>query len=170
MSTPKNISSLFKIEWDKVISQVQEISKLEKVSFTGGGWGGWSLTSNTGKFADGWEAGQLAFKRDEDGNIYKDEELAKKLGVQKHGAHNKYTEIATPELMSCVQQVAKYGLRPDRARITQLSPTQHAQWHTDGTPEIDTFRVHFVFETNPEAFFYTQAGTLHLESRQVYMV
>ena len=111
-----------------------------------GGFGGWSVQSNTGRWQDGWEAGQQCFN--EDGTF--DYAKAKELNVLPDIFHDTPTEICTGYLSEIIQQIHWLGFFPRRARISELPSNSKSTMHRDGKSDIYVARIHIPIITNEQ--------------------
>ncbi len=169
MSGAVNVTKQFLVAWPVVIKRIADIERTyEKVRDHG--WGGWSLMSETGDYTDGWANGSEAFTVDGDDVTIDAEAVKLKNGFEFHKTYQKYTEVATPELVFLCEQAKRLGYRPSRARITHLEPGASSAWHIDDVPSSSFKRLHFVIQTNPKALFKYRDAEFNLPARNVFLV
>jgi hypothetical protein len=165
----ENLTHLFTVNWDAIRNYIRtELVKYPKAG--SGDFTGWSVTSNTGKYTDGWLNGTHFMSVGLDGEIVIDKDAALAAGYCSAKFHTQFTDIANADLQSCINQLSNLGLSPCRARLTQLEPGAESDWHTDGKPSDKIIRLHFVFDTNPDCFFIHEAGKSHMEENNVYLI
>lgn len=130
-------------------------------------YGGWSITSSTGEYTDGWHQGQLVAKiingtqklvRPKDGGTE---------GIPPLFEFNKPTEIYNGYLAEIIEKLELLGLTPRRARIIFLKPKKEYggkkfSIHRDGLPNEYNVRLHIPIITNPECFFIRNDGSTHM--------
>lgn len=161
-----NVTKQFLVAWPPVIKRVLAI-EAEHPKVQDGGWGGWSLMSETGEYTDGWENGSKAFATLDDGSV-----IVQPItnGFEFNRTNQVYTELCTPELMFLCEQAKRLGYRPSRARITHLEPGASSEWHVDDVPSSKFKRLHFIIKTNPNAVFKYRSGEIHLPARSVFLI
>lgn len=165
----ENLTHLFNVNWDNIKSYIRtELVKYPKAGM--GEFTGWSVTSNTGKYTDGWVNGTHFMTLDLNNELVIDKEAAIAAGYCPAKFHTKFTDIANDDLKSCINQLSDLGFSPCRARLTQLASGAESDWHTDGKPSDKIIRLHFVFDTNPDCFFIHEKGKFHMEENNVYLV
>jgi Aspartyl/Asparaginyl beta-hydroxylase len=137
------------------------------------GFGGWSLTSRTGTWKDGWDffqndngkAMEEFFPKND--NNYKS---LKFFNIAHSMEHKNPTEGYVGEIAKVLDQITELGLTPRRARVTCLKAGSKSLVHTDADDNEYMARIHIPLITNPKCVFICDGTTLHMEPGQVYMV
>lgn len=108
-------------------------------------YGGWSVTSFTGDYRDGWQS-QLGWK---DGKF--NDLLAYKNNWRPRWFYNKKTQICTGYLNEVVDMVNDMGFFTTAIRIWDNPPGgHHIGIHTDGASNQYCVRLHIPIVTNPD--------------------
>lgn len=137
------------------------------------GFGGWSITSRTGDWKDGWdffqndegEAMETYFPKDD--NNYKS---LKFFDIAMSTEHNKPTQGCVGEIKKVVEQIEALGLTPRRVRVTCLKAGAKSLVHRDSDDNEYMARIHIPLITNPKCVFICQGQNLHMEAGSAYMV
>jgi fatty-acid desaturase len=137
------------------------------------GFGGWSLTSRTGDWQDGWdffqndegEAMETYFPKND--NNYKS---LKFFNIAMSTEHNNPTQGYQGEIARVLDQIAEMGLTPRRARVTCLKAGAKSLVHKDADDNEYMARIHIPLITNLECTFTADGETLYMEPGNVYMV
>lgn len=137
------------------------------------GFGGWSLTSRTGDWKDGWdffqndegEAMEVYFPKDD--NNYKS---LKFFDIAMSTEHKNPTQGYVGEIAKLLEQIESLGLTPRRARVTCLKAGAKSLVHRDSDDNEYMARIHIPIITNDKCVFISEGQTLHMEAGQVYMV
>lgn len=138
------------------------------------GFGGWSLTSRTGDYRDGWEV----FHADDvelnkiifpDGKInYK---AMKFLGVSHPFEHDKPTQFCTGEIKKVIDQLEFMGFYPRRVRITCLKAGSKSLIHKDNSEDVYMARIHIPVVSNEACVHICEGEHLHMPADGgVYMM
>lgn len=164
----EDITELFTVNWTELR---QHLRVLEATMPRAGGkyFGGWSILSSDGTHLDGWTDWSIFYEKIGDTLKFNEEE-ARKHGYTPPTEAVKFTNAASPEIVSLIEQIRELGLSPHRARITQLSPSITGTRHTDGTKNRLALRLHAVIDTNQDAAFITDDEVKHLEQDKVYLI
>lgn len=93
-------------------------------------FGGWSITSNTGSWKDGW---------------YKDGD---KISLPE--TYNKPTELYIEYMAEVIDSIKNKGLCPTKVRINQLPPNSKSSIHRDYPGSVWRARLHIPILTNKE--------------------
>jgi len=136
------------------------------------GFGGWSLTSRTGDWRDGFEfyqnndeeATKLFFKEN-DNNI----KALKFFNIAQSVEYKNPTQACVGEIKNVLDQIEAAGLYPRRARVTCLKAGCKSLVHTDGAPTEYIARIHIPLFTNPKCVFICEGKSLYMEAGNVYM-
>lgn len=146
-----------KFDIDKLQSEMVEIEKnylpvFPELPFGNekNKYGGWSLTSSTGDWRDGWESGKGM--KDNQWN----KELAQKQGFKgKHGRFSQTikTELYKGYLAEVVETIADLGFYPVAVRIWTIPPGgHHIGLHTDSPVNNYSVRLHIPIFTNNDSY------------------
>ena len=137
------------------------------------GFGGWSLTSRTGDWKDGWdffqndegEAMETYFPKND--NNYKS---LKFFNIAMSTEHNNPTQGYVGEIKKVIDKIAELGLYPRRVRVSCLKAGAKSLVHKDADDNEYMARIHIPLITNPKCVFICDGETLHMEPGQAYMV
>lgn len=137
------------------------------------GFGGWSLTSRTGDWKDGWdffqndegEAMETYFPKND--NNYKS---LKFFNIAMSTEHSNPTQCYQGEIARVLEQIEALGLTPRRARVTCLKAGAKSLVHKDADDNEYMARIHIPLITNPECVFISNGENLYMEPGNVYMV
>lgn len=124
-------------------------------------FGGWSVTSSTGSYLDGWASGERAFEPDFMPGSSLDEKFAA-LGVKKSDAYVNPTEICTGYLNEVMETIRAAGLNPKRARLSLLKAKGQSSLHRDGADSEYVVRLHIPLITSEKCLFSCEEGSAHL--------
>jgi len=129
-------------------------------------YGGWSITSATGSYQDGWEyASPRLYAKTSNGFMF-DREKQNAPGLP--GLHDPKalptvpTELCTGYIKSVVERISILGFMPVRVRISALKAQSELPWHQDTPVDIYSVRLHIPILTNPFCFFETKDGAFHM--------
>lgn len=137
------------------------------------GFGGWSITSRTGDWRDGWEFFQTPDGDENFEFVFQPENrfAAKKFFNLCHSIeHKNPTQAYVGEIAYAVDQMAAMGLTPRRVRVTCLKAGCKSLVHRDGADDEYICRIHIPIVTNPKCVFICQGQHLHMEAGKVYAV
>lgn len=137
------------------------------------GFGGWSITSRTGDWRDGWEffqndegeAMEVYFPKDD--NNYKS---LKFFNIAHSMEHKNPTQACVGEIANIVKQLEELGLYPRRVRVTCLKAGAKSLVHRDGNGDEYMARVHIPIITNKKCVFISEGQHLHMEAGKAYAV
>jgi len=137
------------------------------------GFGGWSITSRTGDWRDGWdffqndegEAMEVYFPKND--NNYKS---LKFFNIAHSMEHKNPTEACVGEIAYIVNQLENLGLTPRRVRVTCLKAGAKSLVHKDADDGEYMARLHIPLITNPKCVFICEGQNLHMEAGKVYLV
>jgi hypothetical protein len=137
------------------------------------GFGGWSITSRTGDWKDGWdffqndegEAMEVYFPKND--NNYKS---LKFFNIAHSMEHKNPTQGCEGEIASVVNQLEALGFYPRRVRVTCLKAGAKSLVHKDADDHEYMARIHIPLITNPKCKFIMHGMNLHMEAGKAYMV
>jgi hypothetical protein len=137
------------------------------------GFGGWSITSRTGDWKDGWdffqnddgEAMETYFPKND--NNYKS---LKFFDIAMSTEHNKPTQAYQGEIAKLIDQIESLGLTPRRVRVTCLRAGAKSLVHRDSDDNEYMARIHIPLITNPACIFSADGENLYMEPGSAYMV
>lgn len=137
------------------------------------GFGGWSITSRSGDWQDGWDffqndqgkAMETFFPKND--NNYKS---LKFFNIAHSLEHKNPTQACVGELASIIEQAHMLGLTPRRARVTCLKARAKSLVHRDADDNEYMARLHIPLITNPACVFICDGQSLHMEVGKVYLV
>ena len=137
------------------------------------GFGGWSVTSRTGDWRDGWdffqndhgEAMEIYFPQND--NNFKS---LKFFDIAHSMEHKNPTQACVGELAYVVNQLEDLGLYPRRVRITCLKAGAKSLVHKDADGDEYMARIHIPLMTNKKCVFISDGQNLHMEAGKAYMV
>ena len=137
------------------------------------GFGGWSVTSRTGDWRDGWdffqndhgEAMEIYFPQND--NNFKS---LKFFDIAHSMEHKNPTAACVGELASIVNQLEDLGFYPRRVRITCLKAGAKSLVHKDADGDEYMARIHVPLITNKKCVFISESQHLHMEAGKAYMV
>lgn len=124
-------------------------------------FGGWSVTSSTGSYLDGWASGERAFEPTFMPGSTMEEKLAA-LGVKRASGYVTPTEICTGYLSEVMQSIRDAGLTPMRARLSLLKGGGRSSLHRDGKDSEYSVRLHVPIITSEQCLFSCEEGAVHL--------
>lgn len=137
------------------------------------GFGGWSITSRTGDWRDGWDYFQTNLD-DEALEVFASKngianwEALKFFGINHSMECDKPTQGYVGEFAKIVDQMVALGLHPRRVRVTCLKARSKSLVHRDAGPTDYMARIHIPIITNPKCVFISKGITLHMEAGKVY--
>ena len=137
------------------------------------GFGGWSITSHTGDWRDGWEffqndegeAMEVFFPKND--NNYK---ALKFCGIAHSMEHKNPTEACVGEIANIVNQLEELGLYPRRVRVSCLKAGSKSLVHRDGDGNEYMARIHIPLITNKKCVYISEGTNLHMEPGKAYGV
>jgi hypothetical protein len=152
-------------------AQVIQGEEYETVAYHG--FGGWSVTSRTGDWRDGWdffqndegEAMEVYFPKND--NNYKS---LKFFDIAHSMEHKNPTQACKGELASIVGQLEDAGMYPRRVRVTCLKAGAKSLVHRDADDNEYMARFHIPLITNKKCVFISEGTTLHMEAGKAYGV
>jgi hypothetical protein len=152
-------------------AQVIQGEEYETVAYHG--FGGWSITSRTGDFRDGWdffqndegEAMEVYFPKND--NNYKS---LKFFDIAHSMEHKNPTQACVGEIAHVVNQLEDLGLYPRRVRVTCLKARAKSLVHKDADDNEYMARIHIPLITNKKCVFISEGQTLHMEAGKAYAV
>lgn len=152
-------------------AQVIQGEEYETVAYHG--FGGWSITSRTGDWRDGWdffqndegEAMEVYFPKNE--NNYK---ALKFFDIAHSMEHKMPTQACVGELKRIVTQLEEAGMYPRRVRVTCLKARAKSLVHKDAGDNEYMARLHIPLITNNKCVFISQGQTIHMEAGKAYGV
>jgi hypothetical protein len=114
-------------------------------------FGGWSVTSRSGSYQDGWYQGHLVLEQQ---NLSPDEKsrILVENGIYRGGQYLP-TEICHGYLAEVLKTIEDQGLKPERVRIIRLRAEGRSSWHRDAPDEHYAVRLHIPIVTNSGCFF-----------------
>lgn len=137
------------------------------------GFGGWSITSRTGDWMDGWDffqndagkAMETYFPKDD--NNYK---ALKFFNIAHSMEHKNPTQAYVGEIARVIDQIVALGLTPRRVRVTCLKAGAKSLVHRDADDNEYMARIHIPIITNKKCVFISEGETLHMRAGKAYMV
>jgi hypothetical protein len=152
-------------------AQVIQGEEYETVAYHG--FGGWSITSRTGDWRDGWdffqndegEAMEVYFPKND--NNYKS---LKFFDIAHSMEHKNPTQACVGELASIVTQLEDLGLYPRRVRVTCLKARAKSLVHKDAGDNEYMARLHIPLITNKKCVFISEGQNLYMEAGKAYAV
>ena len=137
------------------------------------GFGGWSITSRTGDWRDGWDffqndegkAMEVYFPKND--NNYK---ALKFFDIAHSMEHKNPTQACVGEIAFIVNQLEDLGLYPRRVRVTCLKAGAKSLVHKDAGDNEYMARIHIPIITNKKCVFISQGQNLQMEAGKVYAV
>ena len=137
------------------------------------GFGGWSITSRTGDWQDGWdffqndegEAMEIYFPKND--NNFKS---LKFFNIAHSMEHKNPTQACVGELAYIVNQLEDLGLYPRRVRVTCLKAGAKSLVHKDADENEYMARIHIPLITNKKCVFISDGKNLHMEAGKAYAV
>ena len=137
------------------------------------GFGGWSITSRTGDWRDGWDffqndegqAMEVYFPKND--NNFK---ALKFFDIAHSMEHKNPTEACVGEFAYIVNQMEELGLYPRRVRVTCLKAGAKSLVHKDADDGEYMARIHIPLITNKKCVFICDGINLHMEAGKVYAV
>ena len=152
-------------------AQIIQGEEYETVAYHG--FGGWSITSRTGDWRDGWdffqndegEAMEVYFPKND--NNYKS---LKFFNIAHSMEHKNPTQACVGEIASVVKQMEDLGLYPRRVRVTCLKAGAKSLVHKDADDNEYMARIHIPIITNKKCVFISEGQHLHMEAGKAYAV
>ena len=137
------------------------------------GFGGWSITSRTGDWKDGWDffqndegtAMEVYFPKND--NNYK---ALKFFNIAHSMEHKNPTQACQGEIINIVNYMEALGLYPRRVRVTCLKAGAKSLVHKDAGEGEYMARIHIPLITNKKCVFISDGQNLHMEAGKAYAV
>jgi len=137
------------------------------------GFGGWSITSRTGDWRDGWdffqndhgEAMEIYFPQND--NNFK---ALKFFDIAHSMEHKNPTQACVGEFAYIVNQLEDLGFYPRRVRVTCLKAGAKSLVHKDADGDEYMARIHIPLITNPKCVFISDGQHLHMQAGKAYIV
>jgi len=151
--------------------QIIQGEEYETVAYNG--FGGWSITSRTGDWRDGWDFFQNDQGKAMEEFFPKNDNNFKSLkffNIAHSMEHKNPTQACVGEIASVVSQLEEMGLTPRRIRVTCLKAGSKSLVHKDADDDEYMARIHIPLITNPKCVFISEGTTLHMEAGKAYMV
>jgi len=150
--------------------QIIQGEEYETASYNG--FGGWSITSRTGDWRDGWEffqndegeAMEVYFPKND--NNYK---ALKFFNIAHSMEHKNPTQAYVGEIARVIDQIEALGLTPRRVRVSCLKAGSKSLVHKDGDESEYMARIHIPIITNSKCVFICDGINLHMEAGKAYM-
>jgi hypothetical protein len=119
-------------------------------------FGGWSVTSGTGDYRDGWQPGQTAFKNARRAGAI---EIDGQLFQQMFPIHPRLmrvpTELYRGPIESLMREIERRcvptGIIPSRVRLSKLDANRRLAFHRDSP--VEEWRIHVPITSNRKCFF-----------------
>lgn len=127
-------------------------------------FGGWSILSSNGDYRDGFETGKDYVYFDEERNEYvlDYQKAHRETGFVWPEEHVHPTQVCTGYIAEVIQTIQRAGLKPYRARWTNLHPNVCMPWHRDAVQDAYAVRLHIPVITNEDCAFETEEGAFHM--------
>jgi hypothetical protein len=178
----EDVSNLISFDIEKLRKDVQEnVFTLGKQVIQGEeyetpayhGFGGWSITSRTGDWKDGWD-----FFQNDEGQAMEvyfpkgrsNYEALKFFDIAHSMEHKNPTQAHVGEIAKVIDQISELGLTPRRVRVTCLKARCKSLVHRDSDDNEYMARLHIPLFTNPKCVFICNGTTLHMEAGKAYAV
>ncbi len=137
------------------------------------GFGGWSITSRTGDWRDGWDffqndegqAMEVYFPKND--NNYKS---LKFFDIAHSMEHKNPTQACVGEIANVVSLIEDLGFTPRRVRVTCLKAGAKSLVHRDADDNEYMARLHIPLITNKKCVFMSEGQTLHMQVGKAYLV
>ena len=137
------------------------------------GFGGWSITSRTGDWKDGWD-----FFQNDEGQAMEvyfpknrsNYEALKFFGIAHSMEHKNPTQAYQGEIAKVIDQITELGLTPRRVRVTCLKAGAKSLVHRDSDDNDYMCRLHIPLFTNDKCVFICNGTNLHMEAGKAYAV
>ena len=123
-------------------------------------FGGWSVLSSNGSYLDGWVSGDKAYRPDFMPGATLEEKNAA-LGVRPLSEYSKPTDICHGYLKEVIEEIARAGLNPIRARLSLLKAHGRSSQHRDARDDEYAVRLHIPIFTNEKCTFHCEEGVTH---------
>lgn len=178
----ERLDHIIKFDFDKLLKDVKEhvfplgqqiIQGEEYETVAYHGFGGWSITSRTGDWKDGWdffqndEGKELEVFFPKNDNNYKS---LKFFNITMSTEHDKPTQACKGEIAKLVEQIEQLGFYPRRVRVSCLKAGAKSLVHKDSDLNEYMVRIHIPLITNPKCVFIQNGHNLHMEAGSVWMV
>ena len=132
-------------------------------------FGGWSVTSSTGSYQDGWVAGE-EFEEDQAGPNFDMDRILKKKQFKGINEYRKPTECCGSEARSLIAKIENLGLFPCRVRYMLMKAGGGTNYHRDCPDDVYAVRLHIPIITNENCFFKTESESQHLLAGHSYLL
>jgi hypothetical protein len=178
----EQLNHLIKFNFEQLLKDVKEhvfplgqqiIQGEEYETVAYHGFGGWSITSRSGDWKDGWdffqndEGKELEVFFPKNDNNYKS---LKFFNIAMSTEHDKPTQACKGEIAKLVKQIEELGFLPRRVRVTCLKAGAKSLVHKDADLNEYMARIHIPLITNPECVFIQNGKNLHMEAGSAWMV
>jgi len=136
-------------------------------------FGGWSLTTRTGHWQDGWEVGHTGHPAEH--LIFPNGEpnfkAAKYLDISDPFEHKNPTEACIGPIADALKQIQTLGFYIRRARVSILRPGGKTLLHSDGPREKYMARIHIPVITDPACIHNADGTAFHMPADgSVYII
>jgi hypothetical protein len=137
------------------------------------GFGGWSITSRTGDWRDGWDYFQTNLD-DEALEVFASKngianwQALKFFNINHSMECDKPTQAYVGEFASIVDQMVALGLHPRRVRVTCLKARSKSLVHRDAGDQDYMCRIHIPIISNKKCVFICKGINLFMEPGKVY--
>jgi hypothetical protein len=123
---------------------------------SGGYFGGWSVTSGTGDYRDGWQPGQHALKRASGSGPVAMDKCKFQQMFPVHPKHMRLpTELYRGPVEMLMHEIERRceptGVTPSRVRLSKLDANRRLRFHCDSP--VEDWRIHVPITTNRHCFF-----------------
>ncbi len=151
----------FQFDVEKLQNHVRQHVLQFKPHMVGQFFGGWSVLSSNGSYLDGWGSGEKAFQPDFMPGATMEEKCAA-VGLRPISEYSKPTEVCHGYLAEVIEEIARAGFQPIRARLSLLMPHGRSTLHRDGPDGEYAVRLHIPIITNEKCTFHCDEGVAHL--------
>jgi hypothetical protein len=151
--------------------QIIQGEEYETVAYNG--FGGWSITSRTGDWRDGWDFFQNDQGKAMEEFFPKNDNNFKSLkffDIAHSMEHKNPTQACVGEIAYIVNQLEDFGFYPRRVRVTCLKAGSKSLVHKDADDDEYMARIHIPLITNPKCVFISEGQNLHMQAGKAYMV
>lgn len=137
------------------------------------GFGGWSITSRTGDWKDGWDFFQNTEGKEMEIYFPKNKnnfEALKFFGIAHSMEHKNPTQACVGEFKKIVDQLEALGMYPRRVRVTCLKARCKSLVHRDAGDGDYMARLHIPLITNEKCKFSADGQSLYMQPGKAYAV
>lgn len=150
--------ALVPVDYDALQRYLEDEVTTRPQVYQGSGayFGGWSVTSGTGDYRDGWQQGQQAIKlMQRSGAVEIDRQKLREM-FPVHPKHMRIpTELYCGPMEALMREIehrcALTGAAPSRARLSKLDAHRRLAFHWDSP--VEEWRIHVPITTNRHCFF-----------------